>query len=296
MSARSDGWTILKVLDWTRAHFEQRGIPSARLDAELILAHALSVPRVMLYARFDQPLLAEELDRIRPLVARRARHEPMAYLLGRREFWSLDFEVSRDVLVPRPDTETLVELALGAVDRGAPLRVVDVGTGSGCVAVALATELPAARVHALELSPAAAAVARRNVERHGLAARVEVVESDLLDGLPAAARPVDLLVANLPYIPTAELAGLMPDVRDFEPRLALDGGADGLALVRRLIASAPPALAEGAFLVLEAGAPEVPGVAALLTAAGFEAVAVHRDPADLDRCATGRWPGPRPLR
>ena len=155
-------WTILEVLDWTRGHFEAKGIGSARLDAEIIIAHALNLQRVMLYARFDQPLKPDELTAIREMVARRAKHEPMAHLLGKREFWSLDLEVTADTLIPRPDTETLVELALEkmAADAG----FVDVGTGSGCIALALASERKEAPGYATDVSEAALTVARRNAE------------------------------------------------------------------------------------------------------------------------------------
>jgi release factor glutamine methyltransferase len=290
MTEKREAWTILAVLDWTRRHFEQKGIESARLDAELILASALKVPRVMLYARFDQPLQPEELARIRALVTRRARREPMAYLLGEREFWSLAFEVGPGVLIPRPDTETLVEAALAQVDRAAPLSVVDVGTGSGCIAVALARELPEARIAALDVSTEALKIAARNVTKHGLDARITLVQSDLLAALPASARPVDLVVANLPYIPSADLEALMPDVRDFEPRLALDGGPDGLALIRRLLPEAEDALTPGGAIALEAGASEVPAMEALLVERGWRDVKTHADAGGRLRVATARRP------
>lgn len=281
-------WTILEVLEWTKGHFEQRGLSAPRLDAELLLAHVLGLKRVMLYARFDQPLVGDELARMRNLVARRARGEPVAHLLGRREFWSLDLEVSADTLVPRPDSETLVELALELAP--AAKVVVDVGTGSGALALALAKELPEAQVWALEISPAALEVATRNRDRLGFEGRVHVLQGDLLAALPAQTPPVELMVANLPYIPSGDIAGLMPDVRDFEPRLALDGGPDGLGPIRRLVAAAGPRLAPGAPLLLEAGPEQVPGLPALLEGAGFVQVGFREDPAGHARVAFGRWP------
>lgn len=287
MSGQRRGrWSILEILEWTRGHFDSKGLPGARLDAEVLLAHVLGLKRVMLYAKFDQPLEGTELDQMRNLVARRARGEPVAYLIGRREFWSLDLEVSPDTLVPRPDTETLVEVALDH-QREAKV-VVDVGTGSGAVAMALATELKGAHVYATELSEPARLMAQKNCDRLGLSERVTILQGDLLQPLPEV--QVDLLVANLPYIPSADIKTLMADVRDFEPHLALDGGPDGLDLIRRLLGQAGPRLAPGALIALEAGADQVPGLPALLDAAGFTQTAFKKDTAGLPRVAYGRWP------
>ncbi len=280
-------WKILEVLDWTKGHFESKGLDSPRLDAEVLIAYALSLPRVMLYAKFDQPLVDDELARIRELVARRARGEPVAYLVGEREFWSKTFAVSPEVLIPRPDSETLVELGRAAMKgRTAPI-VVDVGTGSGCLAVALAGELPEARVYALELSPSACAIARQNVERNDV--RVSVVESDLLLRLPEEARPIDLLVANLPYVPSDRIASLMPDVRSFEPRLALDGGADGLDLYRRLIREAATSMAVDGTVLLEADPAQLPELARLLEQAGFSEPTSAKDLAGRERAMCATW-------
>jgi release factor glutamine methyltransferase len=286
-------WTILKVLDWTRKWFAERQIEPARLEAEVLIASALGLTRVMLYAHFDRPLDDAERDRIRGLVRRRATGEPVAYLVGEREFWSLDFEVGPGVLVPRPDTETLVEEALVELDAidAAAGRIADVGTGSGCVAIALAHERKQLTVFALDRSPEALAIAGRNVARHGLEDRVRLRPSDLLAGLPEEARPLDLVVANLPYIPTGDLAGLPRDVRDFEPRLALDGGPDGLALVRRLVAEARSALRPGGAIALEAGFDQLDRVSAILGEAGYVDVRVRRDYGGQPRVACGRWPG-----
>ena len=229
----SERWTILRTLEWIQGYFGDKGITTARLDAEVMLAHVLSLERIMLYARFDQPLQPRELAAIKTLVARRARREPVAHILGKKEFWSLDLAVNDNCLVPRPDSETIVEVALRRVDGRPVGRAVDVGTGSGCLALALAKELPDAHVFALEVSEGARKVATYNAERVGLTDRVTVVDSDLLAALPDAARPVDLMVANLPYIPSAAIAQLMPDVRFFEPHIALDGGSDGLELYRQ---------------------------------------------------------------
>lgn len=286
---RSETWRILDVLTWTRQFFESRGVESARLDAEVLLAHVLGLKRIMLYARYDQPLTPEERDRYRALVRRRAQHEPVAYLVGEREFWSLTLEVRPGVLIPRPDSELLVQVAMDLIAKDEPARVADVGTGSGALALAIARERPRVEVWATDVSDAALEVAARNAERLELADRVRVVHSDLLSGLAADAGPFDVVVANLPYIPTEQLAALMPDVRDHEPTEALDGGPDGLALVRRLIAEAPARLAGGGALLLEAGSAEIPQVAAALREAGYTEVATHDDLAGRPRVAVGRW-------
>lgn len=282
-------WTILKVLDWTRGHFEQKGLESPRLDAELILAHVLKIQRVMLYARFDQPLAADELTQIRGLVARRARHEPTAYLLGSKEFWSLPLAVTSATLIPRPDTETLVEVALGLIREDAAPIIADVGTGSGAIALALAKERPTATVYALEVSGEAREVAEANAKSLGLS-NVRVLASDLLSGLPLSVQALDLVVANLPYIPTGDLPTLMADVQHFEPRLALDGGPDGLAVIRRLVPEAWERLRPGGALALEAGHGQDGPLRGLLEAAGFTSVSTQVDPGGVPRVTAGRRP------
>lgn len=257
---RDAPWTVAAVLDWTRGHFAKSGSETARLDAEVLLAHALGTTRIALYTHHDRPLTEGERAAMRELVARRNAGEPVAYLTGLREFWSLDFHVDRRVLIPRPDSEILVEECLGlfrARSEGEtvspPERVAEVATGSGAIATVLAKELPGEpSVVAGDISGEALAVARENTARHGLTDRVQLVEADLLDH-PAFAGPFDLIAANLPYIRSADLAGLPKDVRDFEPLGALDGGEDGLALVRSCVEQAAARLAPGAALVLEIG-------------------------------------------
>ncbi|MBK8014872.1 MAG: peptide chain release factor N(5)-glutamine methyltransferase [Deltaproteobacteria bacterium] len=283
-------WTLLKVLDWTKAHFESRGITTARLDAELILARVLKMERIMLYARFDQPLRHDELAAIRALVARRARREPLAYILGEREFWSLTFEVSPAVLIPRPDTETLVEVTLDVLRGVTRPVIIDVGTGSGCVATALAKERPDATVYALEISDEACAIAHRNRDRHGLTDRIQIFKSDLLGGLPRSVTQASVIWANLPYIPEASIDGLMPEVRAYEPRGALTGGQDGLDLIRRLVHESrarfeqpiPPPM------TLEADPGQMTIIADLLRAGGHKDVRLHEDAARMLRVASAR--------
>jgi release factor glutamine methyltransferase len=276
-------WSVLDVIKWTATRFKERGLATPRLDAELLVAHVLGLPRVQLYVQFDRPLAAEELTAIRDLIKRRQAGECVAYLVGKKEFWGLELAVDARVLVPRPDTETLVEEARDRLNDTINPTVADVATGSGAVALALAKLRPDAHLFASDVSPGALEVARGNGERLGLP--VVFLEGDL-DAPLAAHAPFALITANLPYIPSGELAGLPADVRS-EPALALDGGPDGLALVRRLVAAAPALLAAGGALALEIGAGQAAATAALLTAAGFADVRTRRDLGGVERVVSG---------
>jgi release factor glutamine methyltransferase len=279
-------WTVLDVIRWTAARFVERGLATPRLDAELIVAHVLALPRVQLYVQFDRPLSPTELADIRALIKRRQAGESVAYLVGKKEFWGFEFTVDARVLVPRPDTETLVEEARARLEGLQAPRVADIGTGSGALAVTLAKLRPDAIVFASDLSGAALEIALGNAER--LAAAVTFVEGDLTAPLLARG-PFSLIVANLPYVPTTDLAALPPEVRA-EPALALDGGDDGLCLVRRLIEGAPALLASGGVLALEIGAGQAQATATLLGAAGFIDVRARPDLAGIDRVVSGRKP------
>jgi len=264
-------------------------MPTPRLDAELLTAHALGLPRLQLYVQFDRPLTPPELAAMRELVKRRQAGESVAYVVGKKEFWGLELAVDRRVLVPRPDTETLVDEALAraaALTAAGPVRLADVGTGSGAVAIALAQQRPEAVVYAADVSPDALAVARPNAERHGVT--VTFLEGDLEEPLRPHL-PFGVVAANLPYIPSADIAGLAPEVRA-EPRLALDGGPDGLELVRRLVAATPPLLEAGGALVLEVGAGQARAAAALLEGAGFADLRIRRDLGQVERVVSGRKP------
>jgi release factor glutamine methyltransferase len=255
----TETWAVLKALQWTTGYFREKGIEGGRLDAELLLAQVLGLDRVGLYLQFDRPLNVSELTEFRGLVGRRARREPLQYILGKVEFWSLSLQVSPAVLIPRPDTELLVAEAL----KKAPAKaaVLDVGTGSGAIAIALAHERPDLTVTALDLSIEALTVAKGNAQRLGVAERIIFQQGDLgeFDGGSFA-----LVVANPPYIPAADLATLMPEVRDFEPLQALDGGADGLVCYRRLLPMAKRVLASGGWLLLEVGIGQAPFVQTML--------------------------------
>ncbi len=249
----------------------------ARLQAELLLAHALDTTRAYVLAHLDDPLTPAVAARYAANVARRAKHEPLAYLLGHQEFYGLDFVVDRRVLIPRAETETLAQLALErAREKSSPV-IVDVGTGAGALAITLAHHLPAARVIATDLSCDALAVARLNAQRLGVDARIEFIESDLLARVTA---PFDLLVANLPYIPRARLDQLPREIRAFEPRGALDGGEDGLEVFRRLLAQLPAHAARGAVALLEISEEQRSAVLHLVPKAR---VTWHQDLEGLDR-------------
>lgn len=283
-------WTVLELLRWTTEHFAAKGVETARLDAELLLACALGVERLRLYLDFDKPVLDEERARFRALVRRRGEERvPVAYLTGVREFWSLPLAVTPDVLIPRPDTETLVEAVVARrPERDAARSVLDLGTGSGAIALALAKEWRAAQVTATDLSDAALAVARKNAEALGLADRVRFASGDGF--APVAGERFDVIVSNPPYVPEAEAAGLAPELRH-EPALALFAPGDGSGLLRRIAAEAPAHLAKGGLLALELAPARAGDVTQCLREAGFEAVAEHRDLAGRVRAVSATWPG-----
>ena len=286
----SQTWTIEAVLKWAADDFRTRGIESPRLDAEVLLAHALASTRMQLILDSKRPLAPAELGRFRDLVKRRRLREPVAYLRGEREFYGRVFKVDARVLIPRPDTETLVEVALArTAHRSLSMRALDLCTGSGCVAISLARERPTSSVYGTDVSAGALEVARDNALRLG-AYNVAWREGDLfaaLDAEPSGAPRFDVVTANPPYIASAEIATLMPDVRTFEPRLALDGGDDGLALVRRIVTGARERLAPGGVLAIEIGAGESADVRALFEANGYDAVEVRRDYARIERVVSG---------
>lgn len=249
-------WTLRRMLDWCAGFFEKKEVDPPRLSAELLLAHVLKCNRIELYTRFQQPLNDAELDAIRTLVKRAAEHEPIQYLTGRAHFYNLEFDVTPEVLIPRPETETLVDRALAALKARIstePPRVLELCTGSGCVAAAIAGNVKTATVVATDISLPALDIARKNFERLKLSDRIEVRLGDLFGALEGLvdARPFDLVVANPPYIATAQVEKLDRNVRDFEPRVALDGGPDGLDPHRKILAAAHDRLVGGGKVILE---------------------------------------------
>ena len=289
--ADASEWTILELLRWTTQYFEGKGIASARLDAECLLADALGCERLRLYIDYEKPLVAEERQRFREQVRRRAQERiPVAYLLGSKEFWSLPLEVSPDVLVPRPETETLVSAAVEFLsDASREYRVLDVGTGSGCVALAIASACPNVQLTATDISPAALEVAERNAEVLGLSERVHFVAGDLFD--PLAGERFDVIVSNPPYIALPEAPTLPPEL-DHEPDLALFGGDDGLRVIYRLITGAGAHLEPEGALGIEIDPRQVEPVTAYLQQVGFQSVTGHRDLARDLRVVVGLWGSP----
>lgn len=288
MAEQPRDWTVRDVVAWMTDDLRKRGVDAARLDAELIVAHALKIDRVKVIVEGMRMLEPQELETIRALFKRRRGYEPIAYLRGFREFYGRTFRVDRRVLVPRPDTEILVEVALSRLhNRELGARVVDLCTGSGCVAITLKLERPTMTVDATDLSPDALAVARDNAQRLGAVWNVRFAAGDLFAPL-GPPRPIyDLVVSNPPYIATDEIPTLQPDVREHEPLLALDGGKDGLDLVRRIVADAPRWLRKGGALAMEIGAGQAPAVAAIFEAGGFSDVQRNQDYAGHERVVSG---------
>jgi release factor glutamine methyltransferase len=356
---------LLEVLRSTESWFREKGIPSPRLDATLLIGHVLGLDRVKVYLAFDRPLTDDELERLRPLVRRRGAREPLAWILGSKEFYGREFIVTPGVLVPRPDTETLIEAALEwlptspsgdggakpprnappapvkrvlpwseavvaeslakreddapageseastspplvppgeggapAPDEGAkippisplppeppPVYLADVGSGTGCIGLTLALERPTVRLYAVDKEEAPLAATRANVSKHALDKRVAVLRGDLLSAIPAN-RPIDWVVSNPPYIPDADIAALEPEVRTHEPRAALEGGADGLDVYRRLVPAAAARVRQG--VIFEVGAGQAAAVAELLRVAGFAEVRVWKDLAGVERVVGAR--------
>ena len=277
-----DTWTIKRVLDWTSGYLERKGDEHPRLSAEWLLAAVTGLSRVELYVNFDRPLEAAELSRMHEAIERRAAGEPLQYVTGEMPFRHIVLKCERGVLIPRPETEILVEAALEGVDAAGEkdVRVLEVGTGTGCVALSIASERSGTHVVATDLSERAVLLARRNREALGLDEVVDVVECDLASGVdPELMGTFSVLVSNPPYIPTRVLAEEVPaEVRDFEPELALDGGADGLDVFRRLLALAPVALAPGGMLAVELFEGALDAAAELARAqGGWASVEVRED-------------------
>ena len=292
MSA-SPTWTVGRLLAWTADYLKRGGAESPRLEAEVLLAHALGCKRIELYTAFDRVPAEEARAAFRDLVRRRAEGTPVAYLVGHREFYSLDFRVTPDVLIPRPETEFLVIALIDlARQRSAEeITICDLGTGSGIIAVAAAKHLPKSHVTATDVSPAALAVARTNAETHGVLDRIELVQSDLFSALPPQ-RHFDFVVSNPPYVSEAELERLAPEVRNHEPRLALVAGRRGTEVIEALLPQAAERLKPGGHLLLEISPTIQQGVEALLAADDrFEPGPTLKDLARLPRVVQARRRG-----
>jgi len=275
-------WRIKDLLEWTTRYFLDKGLTEPRLEAEVLLSYVLKKDRVYLYANYDKPVNGEEREQFRQIIKRRALGEPSAYITGRKEFMSLELVVSPAVLIPRPDTEVLVETALRLV-REEPLKTVcDVGTGSGAIAVSMAYYAPQLMVYAIDISPQAMEVAEGNAARHKV--EINLLQGDLLE--PLLDRRVDMVLANLPYIPESELSRLDPGVKDYEPRLALTCPGDGLMLYRRLVPQAEIVLSPGGYLLMEIDPRQAEAAQELVL--GFQEIEIIRDYGGRERVVKAR--------
>jgi release factor glutamine methyltransferase len=286
-----DPWTIGRLLNWTTEFLRDKGAENPRLDAEVLLAHVRGCKRIELYTAFEEPASEELRGKFRELVKQRAAGKPVAYLVGQREFFSLPFEVTPDVLIPRPETEQLVvrvlDLAkqLPLTERTDGVQIADVGTGSGVLAVTLAKQIADSQILAIDASEAALAVAKRNAERHGVADRIDWLQSDVLAAV-SDERLFDFIVSNPPYVTSAEMRSLASEVRQYEPAAGLDGGPEGVDVIQRLIEQAPPRLRPGGWLLIEVSPMIASRVEALLEAApALERRAMQKDLAGLARVA-----------
>jgi len=285
------GASIAETIGLVATSFALAKIEAPEVDARLLVGHALYLGRAQVIVQSERLLEAREVNAISALVARRLKREPVARILGRKEFWSLELQVTPDVLVPRPETETIVESALDALAMGGlrmeKLRILDIGTGSGALLLALLSELPNAVGTGTDISSAALDIARANAKRHDLSPRCVFVTCD---GASAVNGPFDLVVSNPPYIAKDEIASLPPEVRDYDPLLALDGGNDGLDLYRAIATDAPRLLAPGGRLIVEHGAGQQPAVRAVFAAAGLTVHAVRNDLAGIARAIAASLP------
>ncbi len=282
-------WTVRRVLEWTTSHLKKHGSDTPRLDAEILLAHARGCQRIQLYTQFDEPLSDAVRAQMRELVQRRSKREPVAYLVGQREFFSLSFRVTRDVLIPRPDTETLVMEILDGVKGLSAPKVLDLCTGSGCVAISVAKNNKATQLTAVDLSAEAIAIAHENADRHHVTDRVEIRESDLFAAIPVGSK-FDVIAGNPPYIPSAEIEQLDAEVSQHEPRMALDGGADGLTVIRRIIDAAPTFAVPNGLLLLEFTPEQAGTLETLLTDhGGYDEISIRKDLAHRPRVLRARF-------
>ncbi len=278
-------WTILKLLQWATSYFKTRGIEGSRASVEILLAHILKLNRIDLYVRYDQPLSPSELSRFKALLKRRVKREPVAYIVGTRGFWSMALAVTPDVLIPRPETERLVETALLLLgvnsspgQRAGPKRILELGTGSGAITLALASEQPRHLFFASDRSTKAVALARENAKSHHLDESANFFSADWFSPLYQIGHPFDLIVSNPPYIPTRIICGLQPEIRLYEPVAALDGGQDGLSSLRHLIRNAHIYLDSGGYLLLEIGDDQKNAVERIAEKCGhYEKIAFIKD-------------------
>jgi len=285
-------WTLIKLIQWATAYFDARHIDSPRSTAEILLAHAMGTKRIDLYLRYDQPLNSDELNRFKTLIKRRTNREPVAYIVGCKEFWSMDLEINRNVLIPRPETECLVERALEylAADPN-PVRksILELGTGSGAVVLALASENPRHSYLGTDVSSDAVRVARRNSMRHGMGAKIRFMVADWFAAFDAKSGQFDLIVSNPPYIRSGDLKRLQPEIHAYEPIAALDGAKDGLRCIRHIIQCAYLYLKPAGALLLEMGHDHQAPIKQIIDASGqYEDAQFYKDYSGHDRIVSIR--------
>ncbi|MEW6671465.1 MAG: peptide chain release factor N(5)-glutamine methyltransferase [Thermodesulfobacteriota bacterium] len=295
LKSKESRWTILKLLKWAAAYFKSHRIENPRAAAEILLAHTLRKERIDLYVCYDQPLGSKELQYFKTLIKRRIDREPVAYITGIKEFWSLELEVNPDVLIPRPETECLVEAVCGKISgdfRQVPRRILDLGTGSGAIVLALASRARGALFFASDRSARAVRLARQNARRHRLENRIHFFCGDWLKALKSGGSGFDIIVSNPPYIKTGLIAGLQPEVCRYEPVQALDGGEDGLDSLRLIIHQAPRYLNDGGRLFLEIGFDQKQGVQDIITeSGGYDEIVFGQDYSGLDRVVSMKKKG-----
>ncbi|MBU4318454.1 MAG: peptide chain release factor N(5)-glutamine methyltransferase [Proteobacteria bacterium] len=277
-------WTIIELITWTTGYFKTHNIDSPRTTAEIFLAHVLSLRRIDLYLRYDQPLTEEELSQFKALIRRRIRREPVAYILGLREFWSLELQVTPHTLIPRPETECLIEASLSCLpefspsaENGKACKIVDLGTGTGAIILSLASERPGHEYFAVDRSVEALKTAKQNAAKHGFENRVHFLAGDWLSAFKTGPM-FDMILANPPYIPTKTIALLQPEIFQYEPLSALDGGPDGLDCLRQITLSAHRFLKPGGYLILEMGHDQKAGMERIAAEASvYDSVAFSKD-------------------
>ena len=274
------GWTVKKILDWAAEYFQKNDIENPHLEAEILLAHALGMKRIDLYIKFEKELDQNELSRFKEYVIRRKGHEPSAYITGIRSFMSLDFIVTRYVLIPRPETEILVEAAMDIAKNISEPRILDIGTGSGAVAISIAKYIKTAKVCGTDVSRGAILVAIENSRKHGVLERVSFEVADLF---PKEAMKFDIIISNPPYIKSGNINSLAPEIKDFEPNVALDGGDDGLKYYRMITREAKEHIEKNGHIIMETDPGLVKEVGLLLNENGFGNIIIKKDINGLDR-------------
>ena len=287
--------TVVEILKKTESHFQKVNIPSPRLEAELIFCHLLKTDRVGIYMKHDMPLKEAELAELRALVVRRGKREPLAYVLGTTGFYEDSFVVEAGVLCPRPDTETIVDVALSWIPNptevehssSQDLFIADIGCGTGCIGLSVLKQRNQAKLYAVDISPVAISCLRKNIAQLQLKDRVGVICGDLINAIPSH-RPIDIILSNPPYIPSKDIEDLEPEVSQFEPKLALDGGVDGLDFYRRLVKEATGRVRIG--MILEVGIHQAPQVVEIFKDAGWRNISVHKDLAGIDRVVAAKSP------